>query len=73
MVVGQKATHSPNDELRSSGVLREGPFDIEAGVPRNKEETRLKWRTVGGWPCCDDKDARGEEGAEDGSGDCDCS
>lgn len=72
MVICQKATHSLNDEPRS-GVLKEGPFDIEASVPRNKEETRLKWRTVGGWCCCDDKDARGEEGAEDGSGDCDCS
>ena len=68
MVIGRKVTHSP----RSSGVLKKDPFDIEAGVPRNKEETRLKWRTVGGRPCCDDKDARGE-GAEDGSGDCDCS
>lgn len=70
MMVSQKATHSPNDEPRS-GVLKKCPFDIEAGVPRNKEETRLEWRAVSGWPY-DDKDARGE-GAEDGSSDCDCS
>ena len=68
-MVGQKATHSPNDEPRSD-VLKKCPFDIKAGVPRNKE-TGLKWLTVSGWPY-DDKDARGE-GAEDGSSDCDCS